>query len=159
MGKRCSRCKAHKPDEAFSLRGPAKPGQRVSKCKPCVVDYNRERGFGGFGRRDEAQKKQARVGHRQRQLERHLAVRRLKDAPCADCGGRFPPYCMDFDHVRGEKRANVAQLMCYSLKAILAEIAKCDLVCANCHRIRTEASRWSKMRASWRQREQLPDGD
>ena len=58
----------------------------------------------------------------------------LKSGPCTDCGNAFPPECMDFDHVRGEKVQGVS---CMSGIAALAEIEKCDLVCANCHRIRT----------------------
>jgi hypothetical protein len=56
-----------------------------------------------------------------------------------DCARSFPPYCMDFDHCRGEKvyeLSKMANLM-YSKVTIDIEIAKCDLVCANCHRIRT----------------------
>lgn len=63
------------------------------------------------------------------------AVLAFKDAPCADCGREFPSVCMDFDHVRGEKKFNVSQ--CKSLKGLADEVAKCDVVCSNCHRIRT----------------------
>lgn len=50
---------------------------------------------------------------------------------------------MDFDHVRGEKFANVSKMVntCEKLSRIEDEIAKCDLVCSNCHRIRTEKRR------------------
>lgn len=67
----------------------------------------------------------------------------LKAAPCTDCGGRFPAVCMDFDHVRDTKRGNVSVLVTggYSLESILREIAKCELVCANCHRVRTARRR------------------
>ena len=66
----------------------------------------------------------------------------VKDAPCMDCGGTFPPECMDFDHVRGEKKVKaVGDLLRCSLVVRLTEIAKCDLVCANCHRIRTRKRR------------------
>ncbi len=64
-------------------------------------------------------------------------VRGLKANPCSDCGGRFPPEAMDFDHVRGEKHFNLARTRGQPDEVILAEIAKCDLVCANCHRVRT----------------------
>jgi hypothetical protein len=49
---------------------------------------------------------------------------------------------MDFDHVRGEKQSNVASLvgMSASEERLRAEIAKCDVVCANCHRERTYGS-------------------
>ena len=56
-----------------------------------------------------------------------------------DCGGSFPPVCMDFDHVRGEKLFNIGSEARGGVgwERILAEVAKCELVCANCHRIRT----------------------
>ena len=62
-----------------------------------------------------------------------------KDVPCLDCGGRFLPCAMDFDHRPGEEKVmSVAQLVTRGNEAKLrAEIAKCDVVCANCHRVRT----------------------
>jgi hypothetical protein len=62
-----------------------------------------------------------------------------KRCPCADCGGRFPPFLMDFDHVRGTKVTILAKLRSgrASMSKIEAEIAKCEVVCANCHRLRT----------------------
>lgn len=68
--------------------------------------------------------------------ERRNWLNSLKSAPCMDCGGVFPPECMDFDHVRGVKFFNISNI-CRSMESLLHEIAKCDLVCANCHRIRT----------------------
>ncbi len=68
-------------------------------------------------------------------------VEDAKDVPCADCGGRHPSYVMDFDHVHGEKLANVAHLMTGSLERLLSEMGKCDIVCANCHRLRTMTRR------------------
>lgn len=45
---------------------------------------------------------------------------------------------MDFDHVRGSKVGNVSEMLgSTSLADLLMEIAKCDVVCANCHRLRT----------------------
>lgn len=64
----------------------------------------------------------------------------LKSAhPCADCGDFFPPCVMDYDHVRGEKRYKISDLVRggFPISTIDEEISKCDLVCANCHRIRT----------------------
>jgi hypothetical protein len=63
----------------------------------------------------------------------------FKDKPCMDCGGSFPPECMDFDHRPGEVKVLQVSLMArYNLDKMLAEIAKCDLICSNCHRIRTK---------------------
>jgi hypothetical protein len=66
-----------------------------------------------------------------------------RSAVCADCGGKFPPCCMDFDHVpeRGPKLFNLSGNNDYSLERVRAEIEKCDIVCANCHRIRTWITR------------------
>jgi hypothetical protein len=66
------------------------------------------------------------------------AVRAAKNKPCADCKHSFPYYVMDFDHVRGTKEFEIAQSYHhYGLRRVLAEIIKCDVVCSNCHRIRT----------------------
>lgn len=66
-----------------------------------------------------------------------------KNKPCMDCGGSFPAVCMDFDHVRGNKVGNISTMAGQALspERIEAEIAKCDVVCSNCHRIRTDARR------------------
>lgn len=69
-------------------------------------------------------------------------IAQAKNQPCADCGGRFPTCAMDLDHVRGHKQFKVSEAVqkAYGvgLARVRAEIAKCDVVCANCHRIRTE---------------------
>lgn len=57
---------------------------------------------------------------------------------CVDCGLQYPAYVLDWDHRPGEEKvASVAYLARRSIALFEAEIAKCDLVCANCHRIRT----------------------
>lgn len=59
--------------------------------------------------------------------------------PCVDCRNYFPPYVMDFDHREGvRKTAIVSRLVAnQSWTRLHAEIAKCDIVCSNCHRMRT----------------------
>lgn len=62
----------------------------------------------------------------------------VKNVPCADCRGRFPAVCMDFDHRPGTaKTCSVSAMTSHRREAVRREIAKCDIVCANCHRIRT----------------------
>lgn len=69
-------------------------------------------------------------------------VAELKLEPCMDCEIIYPPYVMDFDHVRGEKLRNVSNYGGFSSPVkLLEEIEKCDLVCSNCHRIRTHDRR------------------
>ena len=70
-------------------------------------------------------------------LARYLIEVKEKN-PCMDCKISYPYYMMDFDHVRGKKQANVAELInTLSKKRIDTEIAKCEVVCSNCHRART----------------------
>jgi len=70
-------------------------------------------------------------------------VEDAKRVPCADCGVKYPTYVMQFDHVRGEKLFHLASATTgsYSQRSIEEEIAKCEVVCANCHAERTEKRR------------------
>lgn len=64
-------------------------------------------------------------------------IRAAKAKPCADCEIEYPFYVMDLDHVRGKKLVAVGHIGPCSIEKLLAEIAKCDVVCSNCHRERT----------------------
>jgi hypothetical protein len=77
--------------------------------------------------------------------ERLRAAERLnrelkQSSPCMDCGEMYPFYVMDWDHRNpSEKTHGVARIR--AVATLLAEIAKCDLVCACCHAIRTDEQR------------------
>lgn len=64
--------------------------------------------------------------------------------PCMDCGGVFKFIAMDFDHRLDETKSFAVSTMNYycatteNLATVSKEIAKCDLICSNCHRVRTE---------------------
>lgn len=67
-------------------------------------------------------------------------VRTFKtDKPCLDCGNVYIPEVMDFDHISDDKVMTICLMArrAVSLDTLKAEIAKCELVCANCHRVRT----------------------
>ncbi len=62
------------------------------------------------------------------------------NTPCKDCGVQYPHYVTDYDHIeaKGIKLSTVSKLInSGSTKQIEEEIAKCELVCSNCHRVRT----------------------
>src|SRR5439155_22497288 len=94
-------------------------------------------------------------------------LRRMKEVPCADCSNVFPPYVMDFDH--RDPRDKLANVMWMAGKAatatVMAETAKCDIVCANCHTIRTlrqprnvarsELPETARQREGWRRHAKL----
>ncbi|KKM26834.1 hypothetical protein LCGC14_1580840 [marine sediment metagenome] len=62
---------------------------------------------------------------------------------CVDCGYDKHLAALEFDHVRGEKDCDIAIMLTSGAgwEALVAEANKCDLVCANCHRVRTSARR------------------
>lgn len=91
-------------------------------------------------KQDPAQVRAARARYKKkfRSKEARKWLQDLKEqTPCADCGLYYPWYVMDFDHV-GKKTAEISDLRHRATKErILREIAQCQLVCSNCHRIRT----------------------
>lgn len=85
---------------------------------------------------------------RRREREGREHINRAKDRPCADCGVRYESHVMTFDHRPGEgKLFSIGARAGRSISVLDAEIAKCDVVCANCHAARTHA---------WRARDSQP---
>lgn len=75
---------------------------------------------------------------------RRELLKKLKSNPCTDCKVTYPWYVMEFDHCRGIKLRHISLTRSFaSDKELLDEVAKCDLVCANCHRQRTWDKHWS----------------
>lgn len=104
-----------------------------SECKKCSALRSRL-----WRSRHPAQTKALAEGQR---LKKLAVVQAKKNVPCADCGQIFPPVVMDFDHI-GEKSFTISgRISARSIEGLLAEIAKCEVVCANCHRLRTHARR------------------
>lgn len=79
----------------------------------------------------------------QRSKQKHYEkLNLLKSAPCLDCKECFHPVCMDFDHRDpSAKVRDISRMMGSPWEKVLSEVAKCDLICANCHRIRTKCRR------------------
>jgi len=95
---------------------------RGCRCEPC-----RHASSGANGKRHE-------------EFKAWLAE--IKNKPCADCGIKYPTVCMDLDHKDpSTKLFVVASSAMRSRAALEAEAAKCDVVCANCHRLRTTKQR------------------
>jgi hypothetical protein len=64
-------------------------------------------------------------------------IRSLKSRPCTDCHIQYHFSAMQFDHVRGEKKFEVSHGDTRLLQAVMEEASKCEVVCANCHAVRT----------------------
>src|SRR5919206_3677343 len=104
-------------------------------------EYNREYQRRWYQANRELQMRRVLKANRERRERGKAYVDQLKSRPCSDCGVQYPPYVMDFDHVRGEKSLNLSRLRNSRLawSRLLAELEKCEAVCANCHRMRTRA--------------------
>lgn len=125
----CYQCHEEKPLDDFPWKNKTQ-GKRHELCKAC----QRLRSATHYA----ANKERYAEATRKRKEAARQAVRDLKEVPCADCGTEYPYYVMDFDHVRGEKISNVSRMAAIAANAQLREeVAKCDVVCANCHRERT----------------------
>ena len=109
---------------------------RVRNQRPTNVDYYRRNRWREIFR------------VRVRQVGTVEMLREMRAMPCADCGARFEPHQMDFDHRDPSTKGFHLMSGRASLKSksvLLAEAAKCDVVCANCHAVRTQHS-WKQHR-------------
>jgi hypothetical protein len=78
-----------------------------------------------------------------------LLQAKLARGSCVDCGLPVTAenaVCFDFDHIGDDKRFNVSKMMTCAESTFRTEIAKCEMVCSNDHRIRTKTRgrRWKK---------------
>ena len=135
--KRCTLCKNEFPISEFPKRTDRLVGVK-SRCKKCCYqkykdwkDRNRDK-VREYGL---AYRKSTTKRNRQRLIE-------IKQkCPCIDCG-ISNWVVLEFDHVRGIKRADVSSLSkYYGWNTVQKEIDKCEIRCRNCHRIRTPKSK------------------
>jgi hypothetical protein len=83
----------------------------------------------------------------------------FRSHPCADCG-ETDPIILEFDHLGNKEFAIAAGIRGRSWQAVLDEIAKCDVVCANCHRRRTALrAGFTRVALAQRQDDSYPIGD
>ena len=91
-------------------------------------------------------KKKAQVRNTITRKRNRQYIRDVKSqSHCVDCGEKNP-IVLDFDHVRGDKTGAIADMVnqCYCIESLQIEIEKCEVRCANCHRIVTHARRAEK---------------
>lgn len=106
---------------------------------------NKERAAANGKRWAAANRLKKRAYQRAASKKRRLAIQAIKlKAGCIDCGYCEHPAALDFDHRPLEiKLFSVGTTPNGRWEQVLREIAKCDVVCANCHRVRTEDRRSS----------------
>lgn len=130
--RRCGRCEREKPLEDFAWRRKER-GQRDNYCRPCRAAYKQKH----YSANRQRYIDQAMARKRVMVAERiEFLVAFLREHPCVDCG-ETDPIVLEFDHLRDKKFNVAAGLRDREWQSVLDEMAKCDVVCANCHRRRT----------------------
>lgn len=129
---KCSLCKIEKLDDEFVWRNKALE-IRHCVCKPCQKEKSKAHYH--------ANKAKYYAKNKAYEATVQMKVNLLKaEKGCVDCGER-DPRCLDFDHVVASTKVDSIGVMVRrcSYESVLAEIAKCEVRCANCHRKRTAA--------------------
>ena len=135
---KCSRCGEVKPADQYCWKR-RDLGRRDCYCRPCRREYGRGYYAANRERRiaqDAARKWAVRV---ERTM---LLLEFFAEHPCSDCG-EDDPVVLEFDHLRDKAFAIGSKLTHMPWTTVLSEMEKCEVVCANCHRRRTEARRGS----------------
>jgi hypothetical protein len=127
--KNCSKC-GPKSITEFSKRLSRKNGHQ-SICRQCqkVVKH--------LHYLENKSNYLARAAKRKQELKTKIDEIKSKTS-CVDCGKSYPPWVMQFDHLR-DKKFEISRSIAlgYGLLKLMEEITKCDVVCANCHADRT----------------------
>jgi len=140
--KNCIKCHTGKSLDQF-YRG-------KNTCKPCFITQMNARHMSNrdanlaYKKAHYQNNKQTYANHELKRRATNVAwMDELKSKPCEICCGVFPPECMDFDHLEPQtKKFTISGAWSRHSRAdILAEIAVCRLICANCHRIHTAKQR------------------
>ena len=143
--KHCPKCNKDLIIDLFYKRkkGP-RAGRLYEKCKDCM----KVRGRNYYRANHDRQLKLALIRRRREYYLKRNFIIKSKNKSCADCRKKYPAYVMDFDHLdRSAKTKDVSYMFTrnWSLDKIKLEVEKCEVVCSNCHRIRTYAKRYAKV--------------
>ena len=125
--KKCSKCKEYKPFDAFA-KNSNRSGGLQSQCRACKKLSDAKH----YQENKPAQMER----NRNNRLKFYQEVNAYKKSKgckfCSEC----EPCCLDFHHKEGEEKENEVSRMMYNVskQKTWNEIAKCEVVCANCHR-------------------------
>jgi len=135
----CTRCHQTKSIDEFNSRW-KHLGERQRTCRACQSEQKKN-----WYKKNKKSHKENVYENKIKNIEaaRAYVWDFLLSHPCVKCG-ESDPAILEFDHVRGQKRAEVTKLMRdgYTLKIIQREIDKCVVLCANCHKRKTYKNSW-----------------
>jgi hypothetical protein len=131
--KTCTKCKISKNISNFNRHKITKDGYRTW-CKVCALEKQ------AYYRRTYPKAKQVMKNNHVKRRERNrIFIKKYLNAhPCVDCGdSRWQ--VLHFDHVKGQKLRNISHMVlrACSISLLKKEIKKCQVLCANCHLLKT----------------------
>lgn len=146
--KTCSKCGLSKKEVEFSIETTRNGSLRARRdCKLCRSSYNAkwresnpDYSASYYTENKGAINRRMVESNKTRRRDRYAIFSELRSGPCVDCHRVYHPHAMDFDHRNPTEKLMGVSLMVkrfFAWPTIMAEIAKCDLVCACCHRLRT----------------------
>jgi hypothetical protein len=136
LSKICYGCQKKLPIEWFAPRS-GRPGTFVARCRPCAAKYQTL-----WHQNSSPERRIRRIAAKSayKQKSKEYVDSYKEKRGCRDCGKKWASYILDFDHIDTDKKFNVSAMVGrFPLKIIIQEIAKCEVVCARCHRYRTQA--------------------
>lgn len=135
----CTKCGIDQPVTNFRRKDLHRLSSHCNECQRAYLrdHYQRNKDYYKI----KAKKRSVAIGRE----NRAKIVEYLSTHPCVD-RGESDPRVLEFDHINGDKEKDIAVMIYdYPWHKVEAEIAKCEIRCANCHRRRTHQSRgWWK---------------
>ncbi len=133
--KKCGKCGKTKHLDEFAWSSRA-ANKKQPYCRECSNKLGRQN--------YQDNKERYFLQAKKRDKEMRDWLNEQKSVPCVDCAGVFDPICMDFDHLpEHDKVMDISKMRRRRMAwdKIKAEVAKCEVVCSNCHRLRSK-QRW-----------------
>jgi transposase len=123
-------------EEIFRLRSEGKSYREIQSilgCSKGTIAYH-------LGE-NQRKKSSERLSGSKKKIKQYIRQHK-ESSGCIDCKEKYPYYMLDLDHIN-DKKFNISKFsdFTYNLEIIKKEIEKCEVVCANCHRIRT----WNRL--------------
>ena len=139
--KKCTICKQDKNLTCFNKNKSRKDGLNTI-CRKCSNARSRQYYQDNKKKHKQVVMKRTK---QQRKKNQEFILEYLSKNYCIDCQEN-DIRVLEFDHLpQFQKKENISTLVRngYSIETIKKEISKCEVVCANCHRIRTHKSQGS----------------
>ena len=120
-------------EEILRLRAEGKSYRQIQEilgCSKGTIAYHL-----GPGQKDKTKDRT----NRNRTIQSRKLWELKEESGCIDCGEMYPHYMLEFDHLPGYEKIDspIRLASRYGMEKALEEVKKCDIVCANCHKIRT----------------------